>query len=142
MSELKYNVDLLMQVREKIVSEPEKHYQGQWARAASDPRKGGDCGTAYCVAGWAAVLDGQQLDWYGEGGVYAAYNLAARDEYGGPISISRYARQALGLEYWEDTLFSDTNTRERVLAAMDLLIEAGKNGERVSRETFYACFDI
>lgn len=128
MSEGTYNVDLLMQVREKIVNEPEKHFQGSWARAESDPREGGDCGTAYCVAGWAAVLDGQELDWQlGDWGGWEADFLKNNR------SIWRHAQQALGIgPVEEDILFAGDNSRERVLSMLDRLIEAGKNGERLA----------
>jgi len=122
-----YNVDLLMQVREKIVNEPERHFQGSWARAESDPREDGECGTAYCVAGWAAVLDGQELDWQlGDWGGWDADYLA--DGKG----IWSYAQKALGLGAIERAiLFAGGNSRQRVLSMLDRLIEAGKNGERI-----------
>lgn len=122
-----YNTDLLMQVREQIVTEPETHRQGVWAVAQSDPRKGGDCGTAYCVAGWAAVLDGQQLDWDEIGNGEWDASLIV----GGAL-ISDHAQDALGLTYTEQCqLFRGDNTRPEVLAMLDKLITAGKNGERV-----------
>lgn len=122
-----YNVDLLMQVREKIVNEPEKHNQGSWATAQSDPREGGDCGTAYCVAGWAAVLDGQELDWQcGSIGWMASW-LAGMDR-----AIDTHARIVLGLTENEAfRLFLAENRRDDVLDMLDRLIEAGKNGERI-----------
>lgn len=124
-----YNTDLLMQVREKIVSEPEKHRQASWAFSKDDPRKGGDCGTAYCVAGWAAVLDGQKLDWTetGTGAWDASFTI-------GGAMISEHAQDVLGLTYGEQSqLFRGSNTRSAVLAMLDRLIEAGKNGERLPR---------
>lgn len=121
-----YNTDLLMQVREKIVNEPEKHHQGSYAIARSDPRKGVDCGTAHCVAGWAAVLDGQQLKWDDGGDLWDASLLADG------TMISVHAQAALGLTYGEQSqLFAGSNTRPEVLAMLDKLITAGKNGERV-----------
>lgn len=123
-----YNVDLLMQVREKIVNEPEKHDQMSWARALSDPRKGGDCGTAYCVAGWAAVLDGQEMSW-----AFSPHANEWRSPYlANGQAVWRYAQEALGLDSSEEgTLFDGDNSRESVLDMLDRLIEAGKNGERV-----------
>lgn len=126
MTEQSYNTDLLMQVREKIVNEPEKHEQSRWARAFSDPRKGGDCGTAYCVAGWAAVLDGQKLAWIAFGDFWEASVLI------GGVGISPYAMETLGLSMNEARrLFAGDNPRTHVLSMLDRLIEAGKNGERV-----------
>lgn len=122
-----YNTDLLMQVREKIVNEPEKHHQGAWAVAQSDPRKDGECGTAYCVAGWAAVLDGQQLDWdeAGDGTWDASYTTTG-------AMVGVYAQDVLGLTNDERrTLFRGHNERGEVLDMLDRLIEAGKNGERI-----------
>lgn len=128
MSEPTYNTDLLMQVREKIANEPEKHHQAAWALASSNPAEGGDCGTAYCVAGWAAVLDGQTLEWRESyGGVWVA------DWTTGGEAIWAYARTALGLTPREDVrLFSAENSRDYVLRVLDALIEAGKNGERLA----------
>lgn len=127
MTEQQYNTDLLMQVREKIVNEPEKHHQGEWAVAQSDPSKGGDCGTAYCVAGWATVLDGQSLEWAdaGDGEWDASHTTAGEPIWG-------YAQAALGLADQErGRLFRGSNERFVVLDMLDRLIEAGKNGVRV-----------
>lgn len=116
-----------MQVREKIETEPEAHDQRTWATAQSDPRESGDCGTAYCVAGWAAVLDGQKLEWEeNEDGFWEA--LFLEDS---PVSIRLYAAQALGLTRPEGgALFAGHHSRGQVLAHLDALIEAGKNGEK------------
>lgn len=130
MSEPTYNVDLLMQVREKIVNEPEKHKQETWASASGEtlPEDGG-CGTAYCVAGWATVLDGQRLAWDGRPGRWTAFETT--DGY----PVWSYARDALGLDFVEDDrLFAAENPRAYVLRVLDALIEAGKNGERVSAD--------
>lgn len=135
-----YNVDLLMQVREKIQTEPERHYQGLWAREIIDPARG-ECGTAYCVAGWAAFLSGEELHWIDFGKARQAEALLRRDEYGDPIYISNYARDALGLDRDEAIrLFAGGNKRDAVLKALDLLIEAGKNGERASEDDLWSCF--
>jgi hypothetical protein len=127
-----YNVDLLMQVREKVLTEPEAHQQNWWARAGTDPRKGDGCGTTYCVAGWAAVLDGQALSWqYGEDSL--AFAWQAFDLADGR-TIMDYAQGALGLSPHEaKVLFRGGNSQDSVLAALDSLIEAGKNGERLPK---------
>lgn len=123
-----YNVDLLMQVREKIVNEPEAHRQQFWAMAQSDPRQGGACGTAYCVAGWACVLDGEELSWEGDEVDGWVAHYLADDE----TAISWHAKETLGLSSHEaDGLFYGGNSRQAVLDMLDKLIEAGKNGERV-----------
>lgn len=128
MSEQQYNVDLLMQVREKIVNEPEKHKQTDWAMAQSDPREGGDCGTTYCVAGWTAVLDGKQLLWKD----FRSLGWSALYLADGETPIGAHAMEALGLSWNErERLFYGFNSRTYVLAALDKLIEAGKNGTRV-----------
>lgn len=125
-----YNTDLLMQVREKIVTEPGRHFQGHWAMADDDPRQGGDCGTSYCVAGWTTVLDGQQLLWERAGIQSWGAEFLADDE----TTIAHYAREALGLSRPEaNALFAAGNPRGGVLVMLDRLIEAGKNGVRVER---------
>lgn len=123
-----YNTDLLMQVREKILNEPERHYQAYWALATSNPAEGGDCGTAYCVAGWAAVLDGGKLRWQpGPLDNWQALYLV------GGRSIASHAERALGLTPGEaDRLFHGGNSRLYVLRVLDALITAGKNGERLA----------
>lgn len=65
------NIDLLTQVLERIESDPEHWDQQYWFRA-------NECGTTYCFAGWACVLDGKiaegavgndphSFGWYDEG---------------------------------------------------------------------------
>lgn len=129
MSESTYNVDLLMQVREKIVNEPEKHYQQAWATGKTD-RQGGVCDTSYCVAGWACALEGEQFSWHRSDNYDWEATFLARDTN---ISISERAQELLGLSRGERmALFAGANSREYVLNALDRLIEAGKNGERLA----------
>jgi hypothetical protein len=130
-SEPTYNTDLLMQVREKIVTEPERHRQDRWAVAFGDePPQASACGAAYCVAGWAAVLDGQTLKWE----QFGPSRWVADKTTGGEV-IWVYAQTALGLTHGEEgRLFAGTNSRDYVLRVLDALIEAGKNGERLAAD--------
>lgn len=54
MSEPKLNIELLKKVRDKIATTPEAYDQRLWGRHAETA----PCGTAACIAGWAAHLSG------------------------------------------------------------------------------------
>lgn len=107
----KYNVDLMLAVREQITSHPETHDQDSWGR------RGPECGTTHCIAGWAAVLSGRSLEW-NEGG-YANTTEG--------VDVGRAAEVLLGLngnEAW--ALFHSLDNSD-ALAKLDELIEKGKN---------------
>src|SRR5690349_20576433 len=126
-----YNVDLLMQIRERILTEPERHNQEMWATASQKPEGVDACGTAYCVAGWACVLDGQKLDWH----VGDEHNWEAGRLADGETPISQHAQAVLQLSDENAfELFDSINSRPTVLAMLDRLIEAGRNGEYVPDE--------
>lgn len=110
-----YNTDLMLRIREQITSEPKTHDQSAWAART-------ECGTTYCIAGWAVVLSGQELDW---DGADLATPFTADDRY-----IPQVARELLGLDPWsaDRLFFCDSGT---ALHRLDQLIEAGKNGTRV-----------
>jgi hypothetical protein len=103
------NVPLLRKVLTHIEEHPDEHDQAQWA-----VRTG--CGTAYCFAGWAAVMSGAELDW----------RHAGVDEHGRPTTdscevdgqrryIEGYAKDQLGLSYNDaNDLFAWRNSRERL----------------------------
>ena len=110
-----YNTDLMLRIREQITSEPKTHDQSAWAART-------ECGTTYCIAGWAVVLSGQELDWSHRGSSTA---WTADDRH-----ISWVARELLGLDDAAgDMLFHCNN--DAALDRLDQLIEAGKNGTRV-----------
>lgn len=47
------NIDLLMQVCDRIAKHPEGFDMDYWGHKT-------ECGTTFCIAGWALVLSGQQ----------------------------------------------------------------------------------
>lgn len=53
------NIELLDKIIAKIEEQPESWDQEFYARKKDDS----PCGTAYCVAGWAAVLSGRTFNW-------------------------------------------------------------------------------
>lgn len=116
----KYNVDLMLAVREQITSHPETHDQRDWARR-------GECGTVCCIAGWAAVLAGEELAWDQEGR-YGTDHVARCDRDGEALPIGVVARDLLGLSVGESAaLFSGRASQAEALARLDALIEKGKN---------------
>jgi hypothetical protein len=126
MSQQPYNVDLMLAIREQITTHPETHSQHLWARRT-------ECGTTYCIAGWAAVLSGYSINWlladHVDGEEISGQVVPVED--GGADLIADAAQELLGLAYEErDGLFYEFSNPE-ALAVLDRMIEAGKNGERV-----------
>jgi len=121
----KLNVDLMLAVRDQVTMHPETHDQFMWARKT-------ECGTTYCIAGWAAVLSGQQLLWElaGEAGDEEAGWIRIIGPRGPTAgrSISTFARDELGLTPYEaGELFASDLSEDEALAKLDALIEKGKN---------------
>lgn len=54
------NQVLAQEILDKITAHPDQHRQGMWASKSNDT----ECGTSCCIAGWACVLSGEELDWY------------------------------------------------------------------------------
>lgn len=117
----KYNVDLMLAVREQITSHPETHKQEMWATRT-------ECGTTYCIAGWAAALSGKEMLWEpGCDWPEEAYYLVEPGGTQGQM-VAWYARDALGLTQLEaDRLFAASVPEASALAMLDELIEKGKN---------------
>lgn len=59
MSERKFNTDLAERVLAQIKDHPETWNQDDYAIQT-------DCGTAYCVAGWASVMTGATCDMWSD----------------------------------------------------------------------------
>jgi len=121
----KLNVDLMLAVRDQVTMHPETHDQFMWARKT-------ECGTTYCIAGWAAVLSGQQLLWEraDKGAYEEAFWIQATPsaEPAARRFISGFARDALGLTPYEAAkLFASDLSEDEALAVLDALIEKGKN---------------
>jgi hypothetical protein len=84
------NIELLKKVRDKIATTPEAYDQSIWGRSAKDA----PCGTAACIAGWAAHLSGHAP-------------LERLQNNGNSTSIGDIAQRELGIDYFErSTLFS------------------------------------
>jgi hypothetical protein len=103
----KPNVPLLRKVLTHIEEHPDEHHQAQWA-----VRTG--CGTAYCFAGWAAVMSGAELDWDRSGVDAQGRPVTGRCEVDGQRRyIEVYAKDQLGLSYDDaNDLFAWGNSRE------------------------------
>lgn len=109
-----YNTDLMLQVRNAIRMEPERHNQDEWgSHPEADPS---ECGTTYCIAGWAVVLaTGKSLK---EG-------CAKYDETPGFSDV--VAAQLLGLDSDEANEIFFCLDNKLALERFDALIEKAKN---------------
>ncbi|MFE0101205.1 hypothetical protein [Streptomyces sp. NPDC059009] len=105
------NTELLVKIRDMIREHPEQHDQDHWAKRTS-------CGTTYCIAGWAAVLTGAQLDWIPVHGGWSANTIDNEDEY-----IEICAQRVMGLSDEETDLFCLHNA-EALLLLNELIEEA------------------
>lgn len=106
-TELELNVPLLTKVLDHVTAHPEEWNQTVWAVEHS-------CGTACCVAGWAAVMAGYELKFDGS----AVCGCGCTDALDGDTAsytttgefISDVAQRELGLtESQAKTLFSGCN---------------------------------
>lgn len=113
--ELKKNVDLMLQVREQITSNPETHDQDTWITKS-------ECGTTACIAGWAVLFssDESKLTWTTDV-VGDEHCLFVTERY-----IKHVARDALGLTTWEAENLFFANP-DYALTLLDRYIEEGKN---------------
>jgi hypothetical protein len=94
------NIEKLEAVLGQIKAHPEQHNQREWAER-------NECGTSYCLAGWAVVLEGHEILWDEVAeGVYCAL-----DENGNIDSIKRLAGRILDLSpYQRAQIFYRYNT--------------------------------
>lgn len=113
----KKNVDLMLQVREQALSDPESHHQMGWEY----PNGRASCGSTRCIAGWAIFLaTGKQL--YSYRGGYATaprYNFDAD-----PLTLGA---EALGLTMNEAKRLFLGFDDSKALGILDEYIEQGKN---------------
>jgi hypothetical protein len=115
------NIELLSTVNDHIRKFPDLHNQGAWAEGVAlssidwigareteaDLRAGEVCGTAFCFAGWAALL----------GGWHQCRDLDEQvvDETGRVEHMEYAARESLGLtDVQADYLFAGGNTQELI----------------------------
>ena len=112
-------ITLLRKVLDHIEAHPEEHDQGWWATRRYT-ETGQSCGTAYCLAGWTAVLDGWTPifdEFENSEGVFeeevTSYFRRTTTFGVAEDSAGRIARKALGLTQGQgDDLFAGNNTRE------------------------------
>jgi hypothetical protein len=129
-------VDLLDEVIRQIEQHPENWYQGDWARAKVETDENDEfptltkveleaavptsCGTAMCVAGWAAHLTGAKIDWhptysevvvdFGVSSLYRLSGFVANTVNNNTQEIETYARRVLGLNSFDASeLFAPHN---------------------------------
>jgi hypothetical protein len=95
------NVELLASVLAYIERHPQEHKQQNWGE------RGTSCGTTFCFAGTAALMDGATLLWGKESAANSRELLYGVMDYSGQVtSVEKYARHELGLTTDEaDTLF-------------------------------------
>lgn len=106
------NIPLLLQTMAHIEAHPKQWNQGSWIREDSD------CGTAYCFAGWAAVLSGAKF----------AKDVASNDfrscvippDDAEPVDVADYAADLLGVEPYEADRAEEDNYVHLFHAANDL----------------------
>ncbi|MEU6674817.1 hypothetical protein [Streptomyces sp. NPDC046925] len=111
------NTDLLIEIREQITAHPETHDQLSWGRKS-------DCGTTYCIAGWAAVLTDASFIWSHDDDEDDKIATLI-DDHEAP---DQYAARVMGLEYDDAARLFYTLENEAALSRLDALIEKGKNG--------------
>lgn len=120
----KYNVDLMLEIKAAIESNPTAHDQKYWVRDTNV------CGTTRCIAGWAIHLaGGYELMWSTEQFGNDSVTVAdfAYGASGVRYEIADLAAAEMGLN--EDEMYDLfwTGDNEGALAKLDELIEKGKN---------------
>lgn len=114
----KYNVDLMLEVKNIIESNPDAHDQRTWGMQAS-------CGTTHCIAGWAVHLAGGEFVWVdSERGTKVAEIATLNGEL---HDVDGLAQDLLGISDDEvPNLFYNWSEMD-ALEELDALIEKGKN---------------
>ena len=121
--------ELAQQVRDQIMFHPETHNQSVWFQRM-------ECGTTACVAGWACMLAGDEVnaeDITGLSVYTVSPNFTWRQFDGVKTiqSIPSRAQDLLGLNgYIQEWLFHENRSREEVIQALDYLAK----GDQESRD--------
>lgn len=144
----KRGVQLLEEIMKHIHAEQKHWDQCIWAEAVPTEKMYVEskfdeiqppptCGTAYCVAGWAAHLTGAKILWHpqfkydmDENQYYVEFFTASHVKHknGMVLKIEDYAKNVLDLDDYEaETLFLGGNT----LDELDEKLEALKSGELI-----------
>lgn len=146
------NVDRLLQVVGKLTLYPERHRQQCWldtkqqTRTAAEMNAASSCGTAGCVAGWAAIMFAPDTAVYAPGSSesmfvphvegnyfldgdtveHTAYarRYVSRSERLTPRSVRELAKEYLGIsESQASWLFGGERNVKQILAGIKLIIE-------------------
>jgi hypothetical protein len=128
------DVEKLRRVLAQVEEEAAKGSGSRWDQCHWAISRGGTaveptpdtCGTAFCFAGWAAVLDGAQLHWgkgYESGALVWVAEFQRRAD-GYMDDISEYAQRSLGLTSDEaNVLFLGSNTLDDLRAIVQSLVD-------------------
>jgi hypothetical protein len=114
-SQSTYNVDGMMVVRNYISEHPDVHDQLTWYDEDIMT-----CGTVACIAGHTVLLLGSPQE---------RQDLA---KYADSIHTVPVAAEHLGLSWHEAGLLFHMLDEDSALRVLDEMIEAGKNGERIT----------
>jgi hypothetical protein len=115
--DLMANIEALDRALAAIDADPDSWNQGSWAYKTS-------CGTAYCVAGWAAVQAGGQMIWGPEDDEtgYSDAMLVRLPSSGTEVYIEDFAQSVLDLtDAQAGALFGGSNTRAELQLIRDML---------------------
>lgn len=128
------NTELLVDVLAHIDLQPDSWNQGLWGATYVIPDSVGamnECGTAFCVAGWALMLSGEPLEWgMTESGAFQGRNMLIGVRSDPYLGVASAAKRVLGVEgrYCIDQvedreldLFDGDNDLETVYVAACLL---------------------
>lgn len=120
------NLPLLRKILDQVDAHPETWSQTVWG--IQRQVEGAACGTAFCIAGHAAMMTGAEPFWDKRGGGGGTWVLnLVRDADGQPWEVDAYARAQLGLTEDEAScyrgLFDPGNTRERVQEIAEQIAE-------------------
>lgn len=114
------NIEKLEAVLNQIKAHPESHNQEVWAEKT-------ECGTAYCMAGWAVALAGYEFDWHSDGTTSSVITerTATSTHY---ELIEEVATVVLGLDFCDAVeLFHSLNTVDD----LELMVKNLSNGEPI-----------
>ena len=130
MTEPTPNLPLLRKVLDHIDAHPEEWEQATYAtKKYADVARTVECGTAFCIAGWAAVLSGAAPYWPKGGKATSTFQTPDGELHDG----DDLGREVLGLTESEagdmHGLFSGNNTRDDVQFYAEQI--AARAGERL-----------
>lgn len=116
------NIEKLKALHERLVTTPEGWDQEFWAQQK-------DCGTSYCMAGWACVLDGQKIDWgLGNSDADSVDGYAESSYLTTGERVDEKGREILGLNYEQaDDLFYCTNNASALMRLENLIDELDRS---------------